>query len=649
MNARWMVWRRLGCSPTVVDWLRHGVPVTLLEPPPAARRQTRIDQRILPKLDDMLASGVIERVQEEELRHSAPLFPVPKGQSIRVIHDLRKLNAVTAERRVFRLFGIKRAVQMIKKGDFMLKIDLQSGYHQLGVRPQDRDLLGIILPDGTAFQYRGLGFGWTAAPFHFQSVTVQLAKIIALRFQVRVNVYLDDFLIAHEEQAHLRRSGPLILDLMLALGAIPSIEKSDITPRQRIIFLGVELDSLDLSMRIAEQKAKVYAEELSAALESASIRPDRWMTILGRLSFFATTARDALLHLRALQKLETSALMPFEGQTRSLVSPWITLLRERPKRSFAELRTLWGWDETLQLSASTDASQESWGACLYVGPGGQTAQGSFPGHLSDSSINVKELYALLRGIQLVPRQRHLSKVTLFTDNTAARAWINRQGSTTAPDEAMDILSEISAEARDRNLTIRVDFIPGHMNVTADRLSRFGRLEWHTPRGILEAIQREWGPVHVDATAPPDKTLALPGFCQRHWTISDRGLSRDWRGLRVYLAPPIAMLGTVAARLDPILTTQTTLHPRQTPSCAIVLLPDMKTEAALRLRRMTRTIRYFSITEEQAAGYELQHLTRHGKVRMMALFIHTSSAPSASQTPSSTSPRDAQSRAGSSSL
>ncbi len=624
INAHWRTWKRFGASATVVEWLRYGVRVAVTANPPGPSRQARLDPRIREKLNKMAASGVIERVPESSLRHSAPLFPVPKGSGIRVIHDLRRLNDVTAERRVFRLFGVRRAIQLVRKDDWMIKIDLQSGYHQLGVAPDDRSLLGIVLPDGTAFQYRVLGFGWTAAPYHFQTVTTQLARIIGTRFGVRVNVYLDDFLFVHEDRDTLARAAPKIIDTMLALGVIPSTSKSELVPTRSIVFLGIVLDSADTSIRIAPDKASQYAEDLQAALETNKIRLDRWRTILGRLSFFASTAQAALLKLRALQRIPASSEVNLDATSRQQLHQWSELLQKRPTRSFAELRSLWGLDESLQLSISTDASQDGWGACLYTGPAGQTAQGTFPEELHAESINVKELYAIEKGVHLVPAQKKTTSLTVFTDNTAAKAWLNKQGSTSAPEQALTILGRLAYEASRRNLTVRAAFTPGHTNVTADRLSRFGRLEWRTPRAILETIQRAWGPVDVDATATPDKTLTLPGFSRYHWSLADRGLEQDWRGQRVYLAPPMAMIGEVAARLERIRTSITN-HPRRARSCAIILVPDTNSEHTRQLCQMTTLKMRFSLPESETDGYELASLPRRaGKTRMIAMFIQTAS-------------------------
>ncbi|KAG9396509.1 RNAdirected DNA polymerase subfamily protein [Carpediemonas membranifera] len=186
-NFKHITTQRFGASSQVVAWLRKGVPIDITQPPPPARPQPTLHSAVSRKLNGMIDQGVIEQTSLSDLAHAAPLFAVPEGErDHRIIHDLRILNQITADRRSFRLYGIKRAVCLLEQDDFMMKVDLEAGHHQLGIRPSDRKLLGVVLPDGSAYQYRILGFGWRAAPFIFQSVTNQVARILALRYKIKV-------------------------------------------------------------------------------------------------------------------------------------------------------------------------------------------------------------------------------------------------------------------------------------------------------------------------------------------------------------------------------------------------------------------------------------------------------------------------------
>ncbi len=638
INPHYRLWERYGASAEIVSLLRDGIPIDTLSTPPPARPQPRIDERILKKLPNMIVEGVLEQVHPSSLRHSAPLFTVPKGDDVRVIHDLRALNRVTAELRSFRLFGLKRAVMMLGKNDFMIKIDMHAGYHQVGVRTDDRNLLGVFLPDGRAFRYRGLGFGWRAAPFFFQRITTQLARIVALRHKVTVSVYLDDFLISNHSKNHLTTEGPEIIRTMQTLGVIVNTDKSDITPSQRVDFLGITLDTASETIRLPQDKATKYKDFIRTATEGGSTSHDEWLKLLGRLSFFASTARHALLQLRPLQA-KNIALENLPDQVKDNLQAWMGLLDARPTRDFAELRSLWGHNHPIELSVAVDAAEKGWGACAWTNSE-IDKQGVFPAECQAESINVKELFAIREGLRLVGPQKTQRELTIYCDNTTAVSWTNKQGSTKAPQAALDILADLYQSAEAKRLNIRALHTPGHTNVIVDRLSRGQAAEWATPRAVLETIQRQWGPAQVDATASPTKELTLPGFVDSGWTFSEHGLSRNWNGLRVYAAPPLSLLGALTAKLLTIRETRTTvlqLPPRQWRSCVIVVMPNIMSPEVRRIRGMTRHKLTLTIHAEHVdTQSELGRLVKNDRVRFIAAVIPTRSRRSSSTTGYATS-------------
>ncbi|KAG9390668.1 hypothetical protein J8273_8038 [Carpediemonas membranifera] len=305
----------------------------------------------------------------------------------------------------------------------MAKIDLSDGYHQLGVKPQDAPLLGVVLPNGQAYHYTGLSFGWTAAPYFFQLVMVQAARILALRFKVKVSVYLDDFLLAHADQAYLRSIGPEVLRTLQLLGIIVNVRKSELEPVQLIQYLGVLLDKRSMTISLPKDKAEKYRNTIRAALSSNKITAQDWASVIGRLGFFAYTSR--LVHkLRRLQALRPSSELVLQPADRAELEQWEALLLSCPTRPFADLFP----SCDLDLCVTSDASDEGWGAVIFnPGTSDSSIQGTFPANIATESINVRELYAVVRAVESLPSFKERRVLTVFTDNSTAQAWVNRQG------------------------------------------------------------------------------------------------------------------------------------------------------------------------------------------------------------------------------
>ncbi|KAG9393487.1 DNA N-6-adenine-methyltransferase [Carpediemonas membranifera] len=246
------------------------------------------------------------------------------------------------------------------------------------------------------------------------------------------------------------------------------------------------------------------------------------------------------------------------------------------------------------------------------------SQGRFPPHLMAESIMVKELYALERAVRVTPGRNQ--QVSLFTDNTAVMAWVNRQGSTRAPKAAFPILKRLFDCCLSRGLSVRAFHVAGHLNVTADRLSRFAKLEWATPRSVLERMQDRWGPAQIDAAAAPDKTLQLPGYAETFWTREDNGLNRSWTGARIFKAPPWALIAHVLSKLRKI-AAPSRRHPRQLRSCVFLIVPNITAAEVMELKRLTQWKMYFRVPVEQFRTRELEKLQREGKIDLAALAQH----------------------------
>lgn len=619
----------------MVQWLREGVRIDV-ESVPSPASSKNISSRIQDELDRLVNNGSLEVTDEKELLHAAPVFSIDRADGrIRLIHDLRRLNEVTKERRTFRLYGIKQAVRSLTNKTWMTKADLVSGYNQVGVHPDSKRLLGIIT-DKQAYKWNVLGFGWTASPWVFQTIMLQAGRIIMKRHGVLLIIYLDDILFMSEDRDKLEREMPRIRKTMQRLGLIVNPKKCELIPRQQIGFLGVNLDAAKQEMSLTREKADAYGRKVTEALAAGRIPSgDGWLSLLGKLSFFAGTTTGGFLRLRALQQVvRGGGPITLSAEDKKELVDWERLLKEPPPRSFADLRALWGINPAIDLHVTSDAAEKGWGATAYYDGKLSSSQGHLP---RLDNIMERELYGAWKALELLDGVRG-REVTLFTDNSAVVSWVNKQGSVRASKSTMKMLQAIQKWKETNFVALRAVHIAGHLNVGADRLSRFQKLEWRTPRGVLEAIQTKWGPLQIDATAGPDKKLTLPGFVDMHWSRSENGLGRDWRGLRVFLAPPWALLNQVAQKLQTIRDDDSTAAPRHMKSCAVVVFPDIMSPAARALKAMTRFKMYFGVPKEQFEGKELHRLAdKRGNVRLIAMLIQTSTRR-CSPTPTSSTSR-----------
>lgn len=192
------------------------------------------------QIDELEANGIIEPSTSE---WNFPLLLVKKKDNaqgekqFRLVVDFRKLNEVTANR-TFPIPLIDELLESLGKSKWFSTLDIQSAFHQIVVRPSDRELLSFQT-NYRKMQFVKMPFGLVNSPRTWQRA---INTILADLLGDHILVYLDDILIhtstLEEHDFKLRQ----IFGRLLTHNVKLKPEKAHLYTRQ-VAYLGHVIDA----------------------------------------------------------------------------------------------------------------------------------------------------------------------------------------------------------------------------------------------------------------------------------------------------------------------------------------------------------------------------------------------------------------------
>ena len=181
---------------------------------------------------------------------------------------------------------------------------------------------------------------------------------------------------------------------------------------------------------------------------------------------------------------------------------------------------------------------------------GRPARGLWSGRHLTWHINRLEMLAVFLALKhFLPdlRGRH---VLVRTDNTTVVSYINRQGGLRSRP-LYRLALQILVWSQGNLLSLRAAYIPGHLNVGADALSRQGPVpgEWRLHPEVVELIWRMFGRAQVDLFATQETSHCPLWFSLIHPApLGLDAMVQPWPRLRLYAFPPVALLPGVLERV-----------------------------------------------------------------------------------------------------
>ena len=545
-----------------------GYKIPFLRPPHQWRARPIVVQEGQPTelmkeaIQSLISKGAISVVNPCPQQFISTLFLVEKGQGtgeFRPVINLKALNRFLPKEK-FKMEGLHTARSLLRKGDYMMKLDLRDAYYAVLIHPESRKYLRFQFK-GTTYEFRCLPFGLSLAPRVFTRI---LRPIVAkLRSErIRTVIYLDDLLLIHHQKDTLSGIFLYVRRLLSSLGFLVKLEKCSPEPTHRLVFLGAVLDTTYMSVALPEEQINRIQGACQEMLESRSTSLGGLSSLLGRMSYAARTGLwIAPLYYRALQRQQALQLHQFGWR------PRCQMLLSRP--SLEELR--WWVSPTLHehnsqditpppfnLNIRTDASLLGWGAsCNGTSTGGRWSVEEAEQHINCLELKaaILALKAFLR-VDMQPSPRSLGHhpprhILLEMDNTTAVAYVNRRGGTQSPSLSLLAL-ELWSFLLTQGSWVTARHLPGVLNVEADAASRVFNLrtEWMLRKDVFQDIAHHFYLPEIDLFASR-LNHQLPLYVSRLPDPSAAAVDafqQDWSQWKSFIHPPVVLLSRILQKV-----------------------------------------------------------------------------------------------------
>ena len=297
-------------DPWVVEVLREGyripfrrTPVLSREPIPfpAYCPNSIRGEALEQEVPSLLQKGAIEPAPLPSPGFYSRLFVTLKASgSWRKIIDLSRLNLMVLKT-PFKMETLQSTLLSVRRGDWMVSLDLQDEYLQIPVHPESRKFFRFVA-FRRVYQFKTLCFGLATAPQVFTRVMAPVSAILH-SLGIRLRRYLDDWLVQASCREQVLLSLRTVLRLCNSLGIVINWEKSQLVPTQTICYVGVLLNSINFRASPAQKRIDKLLSIGDIFLSSVDQPANSWLELLGVLSSLTQLIPGGRLRMRSLQFL----------------------------------------------------------------------------------------------------------------------------------------------------------------------------------------------------------------------------------------------------------------------------------------------------------------------------------------------------------
>ena len=290
-----------GYSP---EW--HTIPPLRLIPLSSKGYSTSDSLTFKKEIDNLLNIGAIEEMDASVPCFTSSLFMVPKKTGdLRPVIDLRSLNRYVTYQH-FKMENLDLVKSLIRRNDYMVSIDLNHAFYHVPLAPSQKQFFAFDFL-GKRYCFKCLPFGLTSSPRIFTKVLRPLIKLIRSK-GIRVVAYLDDLLLMARTKEELLLHTASLRKCLQDHGFTINENKSCLTPSHVIDYLGFQINSRLMVMKLPRKKLQSLIRECRKAKQLIHLPVRKLASLIGKIISTMNAILPARLYSRALLRDKNLAL-----------------------------------------------------------------------------------------------------------------------------------------------------------------------------------------------------------------------------------------------------------------------------------------------------------------------------------------------------
>ena len=414
----------------------------------------------------------------------SPVGLVPKKDgSWRLIHHLSYPNNFSVNDFIDQKFctvqytSFDSALAMLAnlgRGAIAARLDIKSAFRLLPISPSDFELLGFKISDHF-FIDKCLPFGCSLSCNLFEKFATFLEWELKRRANTQnVLHYIDDFLLAGRANTNECENLMACYSAMCEQFGVPLAPEKTIGPDTTLTFLGLEIDTFEMSVRIPAEKLDKLSLELENLSSKKKTTLKQLQSLTGILIFCCGALPAGRAFIRRFYDAMTGLSKPYHhvritDEIKQDINIWLYFLKSFNGSTKYSLPN-WHSDDELELF--TDSAGQGNLGCSAIFKT-HWAFMKWPLAWQDNDIlqdiSFLELVPIVMAIHIWGSCLTNKRVILHTDNKALVSILNKRSSKSK--RVMRLIRPLVYHCLMHNIQYRSVHVPGKFNVIADLLSR----------------------------------------------------------------------------------------------------------------------------------------------------------------------------------